>query len=148
MSSASFEEILGKCGTLVYKTEGESMRPLLVQGRDVVIISRCNRPLEKYEVPLYRVGEKHYLHRVIGFEEGGYLIRGDNTYRIEHIKKEAVIGVMTGFIRKGKRYSVTDPAYRRYVRLWVAPFYPLRLVLRKCRSALGKLRRRLTGKQK
>ena len=36
-----------------------------------------------------------------------------------------VIGVLTGFVRDGRQYSVTDPEYQRYVKLWDAA-YPVR----------------------
>ena len=54
----------------------------------------------------------------------------------------AVIGVLTGFKRKGKDYSVQDPMYRRYVRIWCA-IYPVRAVavyfIRTAKAAAKKL---------
>ena len=100
--------------------------------------------------PLYRRGSAYVLHRVIQVREKDYLIRGDNTYRLEVVPDSAVIGVLTGFKRKGKDYSVQDPAYRRYVRVWCA-IYPARKVLvyliRKAKAAARKMgisRRNLT----
>ena len=80
------------------------------------------------------------LHRVISVRDDGYLIRGDNTYAMETVPNDAVIGVLTGFVRKGRQYSVEDPAYRRYVRLWNA-VYPLRFVCFCCRRLLVKIAR-------
>ena len=41
--------------------------------------------------------------------------------------EDAVIGVLTGFKRKGRDYSVNDAGYQRYVRFWCA-VYPVRAV--------------------
>lgn len=135
---------------MVYKTKGISMKPMLYVNRDLVIISVPQGRLQPYDVALYRRGSAYVLHRVIQVREKDYLIRGDNTYRLEVVPDSAVIGVLTGFKRKGKDYSVQDPAYRRYVRVWCA-IYPARKVLvyliRKAKAAARKMgisRRNLT----
>ena len=126
------------------------MKPMLYVNRDLVIISVPQGRLQPYDVALYRRGSAYVLHRVIQVREKYYLIRGDNTYRLEVVPDSAVIGVLTGFKRKGKDYSVQDPAYRRYVRVWCA-IYPARKVLvyliRKAKAAARKMgisRRNLT----
>lgn len=145
---STFEEILEKDGKLVYKTKGISMNPMLYQNRDLVVIEVPQGRLRKYDVALYRRGKSYVLHRVIGVnEDGTYSIRGDNTYSIETVPEEAVIGVLTGFVRDGRQYSVTDPEYQRYVKLWDAA-YPVRSfnVHLKWR-AKGVLRRIIKGKK-
>ena len=87
---------------IAYTTKGRSMEPLFHQGRDIVIISPPNGRLKPMDVALYRRGKAYVLHRVIEVTEDGYLIRGDNTYALERVPEEAVIGVLTGFKRKGK----------------------------------------------
>jgi hypothetical protein len=126
------------------------MKPMLYVNRDLVIISVPQGRLQPYDVALYRRGSAYVLHRVIQVREKDYLIRGDNIYRLEVVPDSAVIGVLTGFKRKGKDYSVQDPAYRRYVRVWCA-IYPARKVLvyliRKAKAAARKMgisRRNLT----
>lgn len=120
-----FEELLKKDGKLVYKTKGTSMEPMLRQNRDLVIIEPIAGRLKKYDVALYKRGELCVLHRVIGVRDGYYLIRGDNTYAKEHVPDETVIGVLTGFNRKGKMHSVTERGYGLYARIWNL-LYPLR----------------------
>ena len=137
----TFEEILARDGKLVYKTKGRSMEPMLRQNRDLVTIEVPVSRLQKYDVALYKRGPSYVLHRVIEVKEGYYLIRGDNTYGLEQVPEENVIGVLTGFQRKGKPYKVSDSGYRRYVRFWNA-IYPLRLGLIRCyRWAKGVARR-------
>ena len=124
----TFEEILARDGKLVYKTRGRSMEPLLRQNRDLVIIRTPDGRLKPNDVALYRRREQYVLHRVIEAMTDHYLIRGDNTYTLEKVPDCAVIGVMTGFRRKGKEYAVTDESYQRYVKFWNA-IYPVRFVV-------------------
>lgn len=37
---STFEEILDKNGKLIYKTKGSSMKPMLYQDRDLVVLNR------------------------------------------------------------------------------------------------------------
>ncbi len=121
---SSFEEILAGGGTLVYKTRGRSMKPMLRENRDLVIIRSPGSRLKKYDIALYKRGGQYVLHRVIHVMPDHYLIRGDNTYSLEKVPDSAVIGVMTGFKRKGKEHRITDPGYRLYVRMWNAVYGP------------------------
>ena len=98
---------------------------MLRQNRDLVIIRIPACRLHKYDVALYRRGRNYVLHRVIGVEKDHYLIRGDNTYSVETVPDEAVIGVLTSFKRKGKEISTENRSYRFYVRFWNA-IYPVR----------------------
>lgn len=130
--STTFEELLAKDGKLVYKTRGVSMEPMLRQDRDLVIIRIPGSRLKKNDVALYKRGKDYVLHRVIEVMPDHYLIRGDNTYGLETVPDEAVIGVLTGFQRKGRRHEVTEPGYRLYACLWHG-VYPLRALFVRCR---------------
>ena len=138
----TFEDVLARDGVLVYRTKGVSMQPMLHQNRDLVIIRVPDSRLMKNDVALYKCGEKYVLHRVIDVKDGYYLIRGDNTYSLEHVPENAVIGVLTDFQRKGKQYSVTDARYQRYVRFWDA-VYPVRAVSHRGRNQAVRIARRL-----
>ena len=122
---ASFEELLLRDGSFVYKTRGVSMEPMLRQDRDLVVIEKADGVLKKYDVALYKRGGDYVLHRVIKVKDGYYIIRGDNTYANEKVKYSRVIGVLSGFDRKGKEYSASNGAYRAYSRFWVF-IYPIR----------------------
>ena len=52
------EELLKMQDEVMTRTKGASMRPLLRQGRDIVVIKRPQFPLKAGDVPLYRVREK------------------------------------------------------------------------------------------
>ncbi len=131
----SFEEILARDGSLVYKTHGQSMEPLLRQDRDLVVISATSSRLKKNDVALYRRGDKYVLHRVIRVMPDHYLIRGDNTFTLEKVPDSAVLGVMTAFKRKGRAYTITDRSYQRYICFWNT-IYPFRYSLFRLRKLL------------
>lgn len=139
---ASFEDILAREGKLVYKTRGVSMEPMLRQDRDLVVIRVPVARLKKFDVALYKRGADYVLHRVIVVRDDHYLIRGDNTYSMEVVPDTAVIGVLTGFQRKGKTYDVSDRGYQRYVRFWHW-IYPLRRGFVRARRFAVRVARRL-----
>ena len=134
----TFEEILSRDGRLIYKTRGVSMQPMLYQNRDLVIIETFEGRLKPYDVALYRRGKQYVLHRVLSLGDGVYYIRGDNTYTIETVPEGNVLGVLTGFVRKGKQHQVTEPGYRFYSRFWHF-IYPLRLFRLRLRSRFKNL---------
>ncbi|MBR3158591.1 MAG: S24/S26 family peptidase [Atopobiaceae bacterium] len=127
-TTTTFEELLEQDGRIIYKTKGSSMRPMLHENRDIVVILRPEERLHKYDVALYRRGKQYVLHRVVRVLDDAYLIRGDNTYALERVPDEAVIGVLGGFSRKGTYREVSDRAYRAYVRVWCVA-YPVRAAL-------------------
>ena len=144
---STFEELLEQDGRIVYKTKGSSMRPLLHENRDLVVILKKDGRLRRYDVALYRRGTTYVLHRVVGVRDEGYLIRGDNTYALERVPEDAVLGVLAGFTRKGTYHEVTDRGYVLYERVWCA-LYPVRAALipgvrlvRRAARKVGLLRR-------
>ena len=145
MSKTTYEEYLKRYGTLTYKNTGTSMLPLLKQGRDAFIVRAVGEyeTCKKWDVVLYkRPPESYVLHRVVRVHDKGYDILGDNCIGIErNIPKDAVIGVMTGFIRNGKKYEADSRLYKLYVLFWCKP-YRIRILLKriwlKCSHILRK----------
>lgn len=142
MDVIGLEELLKRDGRLVYKTKGRSMEPMLRENRDLVVIEVPSARLKKYDVALYRAGDKYVLHRVIGVKDGYYRIRGDNTYAVECVPDETVVGVLVRFQRKGKEHAVIDRGYRAYSVLWNT-IYPLRAAWKGLRSFLIRAARKL-----
>lgn len=110
-------------------TKGVSMRPMLREHRDIVIVERVNRKLRVNDVPLYRVaGRKEFvLHRILKVTKDGYIIRGDNLlYKEYDVKDEDIIGVLKAFYRDGKYYDcATSRKYKCYI-LFNRASFPLR----------------------
>ena len=145
--NTAIESELEKYGVYASNTKGVSMEPLFRTNRDMVVISRPTGELRKYDVALYRSpGGKYVLHRVVGVKDDLYLIRGDNTYTLERVPKQAVIGVLTEFNRKGRARKCTDLSYRIYSVVWTS-IYPLRGFLRYIRYVLRAICRKLFKKR-
>ena len=144
------QEALESDGVCASYTSGMSMHPLFKTHRDVIIVKKAVLPLKKYDVALYKLGEKFVLHRVIGFDKksGAYIIRGDNTFVKEYVAPERIIATLAAFRRKSKYKTVQNFSYKLYSRVWCA-IYPLRFVFRKIRIFLrrvkGKIVRTLRG---
>lgn len=115
-----FEDVIDRDGKLIYTNVGDSMRPLIRQDRDILIIEKPQGRLKKYDVPLYKRDSGQYvLHRVLKVRENDYVICGDNRYSKEYgITDRHIIGVLTAVVRDGKEIPITDWRYRLYVHLW------------------------------
>ena len=147
--TSSFEEILRRDGRLVYTSVGDSMRPFIRSGQDLLVIERPKGRLKKYDVPLYRRDSGQYvLHRVVKVREKDYVICGDNRWRRETgITDRHILGVLTAIVRNGETISVQDRAYRRKVRLWCEFFWLRAAILwtkALPRRAIRKVRRGLS----
>ncbi|MCM1315835.1 MAG: S24/S26 family peptidase [Alistipes senegalensis] len=127
---SDFRSELEKHGKIIYTNVGDSMMPLIKQGRDVLIIQKNDGRLKKYDIPLYqRDSGKYVLHRILKVRENDYIICGDNRCHKETgITDRHIIGLLTGIIRNGREISVTDFRYRVYVHLW-CDFFPVRVFL-------------------
>lgn len=140
MNKSTFEEQLAKNGKLIYTNVGDSMMPLIKQGRDLVIIKPVHSRLKKYDVPLYRRDSGQYvLHRILKVRKDDYIICGDNRWVKEYgITDKHIIGVLTGVVRKKKTISVTDKKYLFYVHLW-CDFFPIRALIVRILNKLKKM---------
>jgi len=85
-------------------TKGVSMRPMLRQHKDIVVIERISGELKVGDVVAYLgVGNAYTLHRIVRIKNGDLIIRGDNNYFTEfNIKKEDIVGILKEFFRDGK----------------------------------------------
>ncbi len=137
MHKSTFEEEIERSGKIIYTNVGDSMMPLIKQGRDVLVISKPNGRLKRYDVPLYKRDSGQYvLHRILEVRENDYVICGDNRWKKEYgITDGHIIGVLTGMIRDGREIPVTDRKYRIYVHIW-CDFFPVRAWIIRTRQFL------------
>lgn len=142
----SLEAYLDANGELVYSNLGTSMLPLLRQGRDLVIIEKKTSPgCRPGDVVLYkRKSGQLVLHRIVGKDESGYILLGDNRAVKEHgVHEESISGIMKGFVRNGKTRLVSSLSYKLYT------FFILHsLALRKPFIKLYGIRRRARAQKK
>ena len=132
ISTTSIEELLNERGYIVYTNIGYSMMPLLRQKKDVIEIrkkepGRC----KKYDVVLYKQGNRYILHRILRVLPEGYIIAGDhNTFLETDVTDGMILGVMTRVIRDGKDITPDNIWYKLYVHLW-CDVYPVRMMILK-----------------
>ena len=159
-SKSTFEEELLRKGSIVYTNVGDSMMPLLRQGKDLLIIKRPKEwerftdgdtaiRLKRLDVPLYKRDNGAYvLHRVLKVRKSDYVICGDNRYHREYgISDRQVIGVLTGIVRDGREISVKDRKYRLYAHLW-CDFFLIRAGILWTKQLPKKVKRKLGKRHK
>ena len=143
MSKATFEEIIERDGKLIYTNKGDSMMPLIKEGRDLLVIEKTDGRLKRFDVPLYKRDTGQYvLHRIIRVRQSDYVICGDNRVNMEYgITDRHIIGVLTSVIRNGKELSVSSTKYKVYVYLWYLLF-PFRFVFVKARNLIRRIKKK------
>ncbi len=132
-------ERLSEGGTVRFTPHGNSMRPMLDGVQDQVVLAPMPERLHKYDLPLYRRDDGHYvLHRIIRVD-GTYTCIGDHQFKPEPgLRHDQMLALVVAFVRKGHTYSVTAPHYRFYCRIWHITRPPRYLLAR----VIGLLRRR------
>ena len=140
------EQGIEENGEVMCCSSGVSMYPMLRHRKDMVVVKKVDRPLKKYDVPLYRLKSgKLVMHRILKVTDNGYIIRGDNLLEKEYnITDENIIGVLKAFYRGGKFYDCEKSViYKIYVRINPI-FYPLRYVWKKLiRPILVKIKHKI-----
>ena len=129
--NSSFEKELEEKGYLVYYNVGDSMMPLIKEGRDLMVLNRPSRPVRKYDAVLYKRNNGQYvMHRIIGEDKKGFILCGDNRYDKEFgIRENQILAVLTAVSRNGKEIKSDSFIYRLYVHLWCDLFFVRRFVL-------------------
>ena len=109
------EESLRENEIYVTTTKGDSMNPMLVEGRDRVVIVPPKFPLKKYDIPVYRKLGHYTMHRIVKVKKNGYIMCGDNRIGLEKdVRESDIVGVLDGFYQGDKYISVTDKDYLKY----------------------------------
>ena len=112
-------------GTVV----GNSMRPLLRERRDSVLIIPANHPLslKKYQVILFKMNDNYVLHRIIRKKNNSYVTRGDNNHRVEDVSATQIYGILKGVYIKGRYIDCNSAFYNLYSRTIVKLNFFIRL---------------------
>lgn len=118
-------------GILVeFRVTGSSMRPMLSNIKDTVILAKLTRPLKRGDIAFYkRSNDTYILHRVIKVNGEVFDAIGDHQTEIEHnVPTKNVIAVVESFTRNGKAYKTTNIGYKLYSVLWML-LIPLRSLI-------------------
>ena len=104
-----------------FRLKGDSMFPLLRNGRDEVVLCPCTEEeLNPMDVVLFRYKGRHLLHRIIRRDGNRLLIQGDGSY----VAKEEcctgdAIGRVQAIVRpSGKTIAVDEWRWRLPSSLW------------------------------
>ena len=120
---AEIEQLLAEGSEAEFRLNGNSMRPLLRNGRDVVVIAPvATDTVAVGDVVLFRYHGKHILHRIIKRSGEKLLLAGDGNYcRFETATTHEVIGRLVRVRRpSGKVIDCTSRAWQRRSNLWLA----------------------------
>ena len=84
--SKSIKEILDTYGKYTGLTMGTSMKPLIHEQRDNIIVVKNKGRLKKYDVPVYVTKQgKYIMHRIVEVCDDHYVIVGDNLTKKEYV---------------------------------------------------------------
>lgn len=124
------EAMLAEGREVQIRIRGHSMRPLLRDGRDTVVLSPCaaSSRLRPGDVVLFRCGGRHVLHRIVRRDGDRLTLAGDGNYRItEQCTTRDVTGIATQVIRaSGRTVGFRSLRWRLQSRLWLALPPPVR----------------------
>ncbi len=131
------EEKLKAGADVTINPGGVSMKPLVIPGRDSVVLTGIPESLKKYDVVLYiRENGQFVLHRIVGMTDGKFIMCGDNQFMWEYgIERGQIIALMKSVIRNKKMICVDSLSYKLYSRVWVS--------LQRTNYRLRKLRRKI-----
>lgn len=138
----TLKDVLDSVGVYSGLTTGTSMRPIIHQNRDTIIVAKPEGRLNKYDVPLYYApgGEKYIMHRIIEVYDDHYICMGDNVAFKERVTDDMIVGKLIGYYRKGKTYIdlENNKAYKLYVKIWMKliPIRPFTMFVNKCFAKL------------
>lgn len=114
------EDVINELGFYITEPKGTSMFPLLKPGFGDVCIVKIDGEIKKHDVVLYiRKSGSYVLHRVLDIQGDEYICCGDNQWTLERgVTRDMIIGRLESWYAKGKKHTVTDKRYLRYVKFW------------------------------
>ncbi len=113
--SAVIEEVLDSDGEVKIKASGNSMEPVIKNGKDIVVIRKLKRDIRKGDIILFkRDNNSLVLHRVTRLNGDDLTLRGDSQWTSELVNKSRVVGILDCIERDGRVISVEDKYFSRY----------------------------------
>jgi hypothetical protein len=118
--SLSGEALAGLMGAVLEKGKpfrfeacGESMHPAIRDGDIVTVVPRGGRPPRTGDVVAFVHPETGgvRVHRVVGVEDGRYVLKGDNALGADPaVGREGILGFVVALERDGRRRPL-EPAF-------------------------------------
>ena len=142
--SASLDDMIGAiCKTLdsgrsvELSLKGQSMLPMIREGKDSVILSPVTREIRKYDVVFYKRPDGSYvLHRVVKLCDDTVWCVGDNQFVVERgVPHSAIIAILESVRRDGALIEARGKRSMAYARI--------RTITRPVRYFLFRLKRKI-----
>ncbi len=120
---------------------GSSMLPMLRPRMDAVMLVPISGRLNPGDIALYqRDNGRYVLHRVMKLTHEGYLFCGDNQARLEPVRQNQLIALVSAYIKKDKQHTLDETGYRLYC--WMClNWFVMRKYYIPLRRTLGRLLR-------
>lgn len=122
LQKQNIEHLLEAGKAVMIKPQGYSMYPVIVPGRDAVIVQKADTSkIKRGDVVLYRRDEGILvIHRLYKRDKKGYYMVGDNQTTIEGpLRADQIKGKMTVLIRKDKKIYTDSLLYRVPCAIWL-----------------------------
>ena len=117
------EELLKAGEQVTILVRGNSMRPLLRDGRDKVVLRRCtDADIKKGAVMLFRYRGTHIMHRVVKIEGDVVIFEGDGNYKMQEVAlRKDIVAVVEAVVRpSGRRIECRGRRWRMMSNLWLS----------------------------
>lgn len=129
---AIMQPLLEQGHLLKISPSGNSMRPLIVGGRDEVVLSASlGKKLKRGDIVLFSRDDGTYvLHRIYKIKGDQYIINGDSqTWTEGPVEPSCIVAVAESVIHCGWKITCGNPGYRAFVGIWLflRPVRPLLL---------------------
>ncbi len=100
---------------------GYSMEPFLKEGRDSVLLKKCDRPLKKGDIAMYvRENGRYILHRVVKTDGESCFFAGDAQTFVEGpLNISCVFARVSEVYRKGKTLEKGDFTWAFFEKVWL-----------------------------
>ena len=120
---AEVEQLLAEGRQVVILARGNSMRPLLRDGRDKIVLRRANdEDIRKGAVMLFRHRGSHVMHRVTRIEGDVVIFEGDGNYKLQEVvTRKDIVAVVEAVVRpSGRRIECSSRRWRFLSFMWLS----------------------------
>ena len=120
---AEVEELLAEGRQVTILVRGNSMRPLLRDGRDKIVLRRANdEDIRKGAVMLFRYRGSHVMHRVRKIEGDVVIFEGDGNYKLQEVvTRKDIVAVVEAVVRpSGRRIECSSRRWRFLSFMWLS----------------------------
>lgn len=120
---AEVERLLNNGQSVTIPVKGFSMRPMMRNGKDkVILFTHTKDDIKQGAVMLFRHNGRHIMHRIIKIDGNNVTFAGDGNYRIvEQATKDDIIARVTSIKRpSGQIISLDSRRWKIYSAIWLS----------------------------